>query len=72
MWCMRLLLSRGGVWGLLSTCGVQVGSSLVAVYGLLSNCGEGLSSSFVMGLIVPLELRWGGSSLIAMCRVASV
>ena len=65
---MRLLLSRGGVWGLLSTCGVQVGSSLVAVHGLLSNCGEGLPSSFVMGLVVPLELRWNLHS--SCCGVA--
>ena len=33
MWSARLLLSRGGTWGLLSTCGVQFGSSLVAVLG---------------------------------------
>jgi len=33
MWCARLLLSRGGVWGLLSTCSVRFGSSLVAVLG---------------------------------------
>ena len=33
MWSARLLLSRGGMWGLLSTCSVQFGSSLVAVLG---------------------------------------
>ena len=33
MWCERLLLSSSGVWGLLSTCSVWLGSSLVAVMG---------------------------------------
>ena len=33
MWCARLLLSNSGVWGLLSTCSVWLGSSLVAVMG---------------------------------------
>ena len=33
MWCGRLLLSRGGVWGLLSTSSVWFCSSLVAVLG---------------------------------------
>ena len=59
VWCSRLLLSRGKVWGLLSSCGVWVSSSLVAVCVLLSSCGWGLLSSCVGGLGVPLELRWG-------------
>ena len=56
MWCARLLLSRGGVQGLLFSCGVWLGS-FVSVCGLLSSCGGGLQSSCVMGIVVPLELR---------------
>ena len=44
------------VWGLLSTCVVQVGSSLDAVCGLLSNCEGRLLSMCVRGICVPLKL----------------
>ena len=59
MWCPKLLLSSFRVRVLLSTCGVQVGSSLVAVCGLLSSCGGGLHWSCIRGLGVPLKVRWG-------------
>ena len=39
MWYAKLLLPSFRVRVLLSTCGVQVGSSLVAVCGFLSSCG---------------------------------
>ena len=54
-----MLLSRGGVWGLISSCGVSVGSFLVAVCGLLSSCGGGPLLSFIGRLCIPLEVRWG-------------
>ena len=54
-----MLLSRGGVWDLLSSCRVWVGSFLVAVCGLFSSCGGGLLLSFIGRLGVPLEVRWG-------------
>ena len=57
MWSARLLLSRGGMWGLLSTCSVQFGSSLVAVLGS-SQVVVGDSNRVALGgLVVPLELR---------------
>ena len=54
-----MLLSRGGVRGLLSSCGVWLSSFLVAVCGLLSSCGGGLLLNFIGRLVIPLEVRWG-------------
>ena len=59
MWCAKFFLPSFRVWVLLSTCGVQVGSSLVAVCGILSSCGGGLHWSCIRGLGVPLKVRWG-------------
>ena len=79
MWCAKLPLSSCRVWVLLSTCGVQVGSSLVAMCVLLSSCGGGIHGSCIMGLGVPLEVRWvstivvvGWPSVLAMCSMVSV
>ena len=79
MWCPKLLLSSFRVRVLLSTCGVQVGSSLVAMCVLLSSCGGGIHWSCIMGLGVPLEVRWvstlvvvGWPSVLAMCSMVSV
>ena len=79
MWCPKLPLSSFRVRVLLSTCGVQVGSSLVAMCVLLSSCGGGIHWSCIMGLGVPLEVRWvstlvvvGWPSVLAMCSMVSV
>ena len=79
MWCPKLPLSSFRVRVLLSTCGVQVGSSLVAMCVLLSSCGGGIHWSCIMGLGVPLEVRWvstlvvvGWPSVLAMCIMVSV
>ena len=79
MWCPKLPLSSFRVRVLLCTCGVQVGSSLVAMCVLLSSCGGGIHWSCIMGLGVPLEVRWvstlvvvGWPSVLAMCSMVSV
>ena len=48
MWCARLLFSRSRVRGLLYTCSVRFGSSIVAVLG-----------SFQVLWGTPVELHWG-------------
>lgn len=77
MWCAKLLLSSDRVRILLSTCGVQVGSSLVVVCGS-SLVVVGDSSGVASGALVFL-LRWGlhssgggWPSLVAVCWVVSV
>ena len=79
MWCPKLPLSSFRARVLLSACGVQVGSSLVAMCVLLSSCGGGIHWSCIMGLGVPLEVRWvstlvvvGWPSVLAMCSMVSV
>ena len=79
MWCSKLPLSSFRARVLLSACGVQVGSSLVAMCVLLSSCGGGIHWSCIMGLGVPLEVRWvstlvvvGWPSVLAMCSMVSV
>ena len=83
MWCAKLLLSSHRVQVLLSTCGDQVGFSLVTVCGS-SLVVVGGSSGIASGALVFL-LRWGlhssgggvaissssvlgGFYLVAMCR----
>ena len=79
MWHVKRLFSSFRMRVCLSSCGNQVGFSLVAMCALLFSCREGLHWSCIMGLGVPLEVRWGSTlvvvgwpSVVALLRVVSV